>query len=169
MNVFVNVFQLCLSFPRARDFPDPYRISSVMLIMWLTCIQIWLSCILHILSCAENETYLYWISSAILIMWLGYSDMIYLNLTPSSVLHYPLQYWSNQTVSGSQMFIFKPVFTWVLKYRKKKYQHIGSFHMPSYETFGIFFMGFKNLKGNLDGLWIFWTKTYVSHLLGSGC
>ena len=84
---------MVLLISKNHDFAHPYCISSVILIMWLSCTQIWLSCILHILSFAENETDLYWIFSAILIMWLGHTDdMIYLNWTPSAVLHYPIQY-----------------------------------------------------------------------------
>ena len=49
------------------------------------------------------------------------------------------------------MFIFKPVFNWVLKYRKN-YQHIESLYMLGYEIFEKFCMGYKNLKRNLDGL-----------------
>ena len=52
-------------------------------------------------------------------------------------------------VSGSQMFMFKPVFNWVLKYRKN-YQHIKAcWGMKVLEDFQ---MGYENLKGNLVGL-----------------
>ena len=42
-----------------------------------------------------------------------------------------------QFVSGSLMFIFKPVFNWVLKYGKN-YQHIKSLYMLRYGSFGRF-------------------------------
>ena len=51
------------------------------------------------------------------------------------------------------MFIFKPVFSWVLKYHKN-YQHIKSSDLLGYEAVGTFSDGMEdeNLKGNLDGL-----------------
>ena len=54
-------------------------------------------------------------------------------------------------MSSSQLFIFKPVFNWVRKYRKK-YQHIESFYMLGYEILEDFPMEYENLKRNLDGL-----------------
>ena len=40
------------------------------------------------------------------------------------------------------MFIFKPVFNWVLKYRKK-YQHIESFYMLAMKFLEDFRVGMK--------------------------
>ena len=42
-----------------------------------------------------------------------------------------------QSNCDSQMFIFKPVFNWVLKYCKN-YQHIKSLYILGYESFGRF-------------------------------
>ena len=40
------------------------------------------------------------------------------------------------------MFIFKPVFNWVLKYRiRKNYQHIKSLYTLGYESLGKFSNG----------------------------
>ena len=50
------------------------------------------------------------------------------------------------------MFTFKPVFNWVLKYRKN-YQHLESLYMLGYDIFEKFSYGIlENLKRNLDGL-----------------
>ena len=54
-------------------------------------------------------------------------------------------------VSGSQMFIFEPVFNWVLKYRKS-YQHIKACTCWGMKVLEDFQMGYENFKGNLDGL-----------------
>ena len=49
------------------------------------------------------------------------------------------------------MFIFKPVFNWVLKYHKN-YQHIKTCTCWGMKVLEDFQMGYENLKGNLDGL-----------------
>ena len=48
------------------------------------------------------------------------------------------------------MFIFKPVFNWVLKHHKK----ISTRKLPCWDMKFLddFLMGYENLKGNLDGL-----------------
>ena len=49
------------------------------------------------------------------------------------------------------MFMFKPVFNWVLKYHKN-YKHIKACTHWSMKVLEDFQMGHENLKGNLDGL-----------------
>ena len=49
------------------------------------------------------------------------------------------------------MFMFKPVFNWVLKY-PKNYQHIKACTHWGMKVLEDFQMGYENLKGNLDGL-----------------
>ena len=49
------------------------------------------------------------------------------------------------------MFIFKPVFNWVLKYCKN-YQHKKACTRWGMKGLEDFQMGYENLKGNLDGL-----------------
>ena len=49
------------------------------------------------------------------------------------------------------MFMFKPVFNWVLKYRKN-YQPIKACTCWGMKVLKDFQMGYENLKGNLDGL-----------------
>ena len=49
------------------------------------------------------------------------------------------------------MFMFKPVFNWVLKYRKN-YQHTKAGTCWGMKVLEDFQMGYENLKGNLDGL-----------------
>ena len=49
------------------------------------------------------------------------------------------------------MFMFKPVFNWVLKYRKN-YQHIKACTCWGMKGLEDFQMGYENLKRNLDGL-----------------
>ena len=49
------------------------------------------------------------------------------------------------------MFMFKPVFNWVLKYRKS-YQHIKACTCWGMKVLEDFQMGYENFKGNLDGL-----------------
>ena len=49
------------------------------------------------------------------------------------------------------MFMFKPVFNWVLKYRKN-YQHIKACTCWGMKGLEDFQMGYENLKLNLDWL-----------------
>ena len=49
------------------------------------------------------------------------------------------------------MFIFKPVFNWVLKYHKN-YQQIKACTCWGMKILEDFKMEYENLKGNLDGL-----------------
>ena len=49
------------------------------------------------------------------------------------------------------MFMFKPVFNWVLKYHKN-YQHIKACTHWGMKVLEDFQMGYENLKQNLDGL-----------------
>ena len=49
------------------------------------------------------------------------------------------------------MFIFKPVFNWVLKYHKNC-QHIKACTHWDMKVLEDFRIGYENLKGNLDGL-----------------
>ena len=49
------------------------------------------------------------------------------------------------------MFIFRPVFNWVLKYRKN-HQHIKACTCWGMKVLEDFQMGDENLKGSLDGL-----------------
>ena len=66
------------------------------------------------------------------------------------------------------MFIFKPVFNWVLKYRKD-YQHLKSLYILGMKILEDFRMGYEDLKGNLDGLWHFGEQNYISFCPGPGC
>ena len=65
------------------------------------------------------------------------------------------------------MFMFKPVFNWVLKHRKN-YQHIKACTSWGMKVLEDFQMGYENLKGNLNGLWVFWRKNYMSFCPGPG-
>ena len=47
--------------------------------------------------------------------------------------------------------MFKPVFNWVIKYRKI-YQHIKACTCWGMKVLEDFQKGYENLKGNLDGL-----------------
>ena len=49
------------------------------------------------------------------------------------------------------MFMFKPVFNWVLKYHKN-YQHIKACTRWGVKVLEDFQMGHENLKGNFNGL-----------------
>ena len=65
------------------------------------------------------------------------------------------------------MFMFKPVFNWVLKHRKN-YQHIKACTSWGMKVLEDFQMGYENLKGDLNGLWVFWRKNYMSFCPGPG-
>ena len=50
------------------------------------------------------------------------------------------------------MFIFIPVFNWVLKYRKRLSTHKKLVHVGGMKVLEDFQMGYENLKQKLDGL-----------------
>ena len=65
------------------------------------------------------------------------------------------------------MFMFKPVFSWVPKYRKN-YQDIKVCTRWGMKVLEDSQMGHENLKGNLDGSRVFWRKKYISFHPGPG-
>ena len=56
------------------------------------------------------------------------------------------------------MFIFKPVFNWVLKYCEKLSTHKKLVHCWGMKVLEDFQMGYENLKRKLDGLPVFLEK-----------
>ena len=57
------------------------------------------------------------------------------------------------------MFMFKPVFNWVLKYRKK-YQHIKACTCWGMKVLEDFLMGYENLKGKFG-----WAMSFLKKKL----
>ena len=67
------------------------------------------------------------------------------------------------------MFIFKPAFNWVPKYRKKLSTQKNLVHCWDMKVLEDFQMGYENLKRTLDGLRVFLEKkNYISFCPGPG-